>query len=73
MQFTEEKIHTLKKKYAHLLEALEMYDETREWPIGKDRVDITLSRKIIRKLKEMKEKTGKSVSQIIEEAVLKSL
>ncbi|MCX6746572.1 MAG: ribbon-helix-helix protein, CopG family [Candidatus Pacearchaeota archaeon] len=33
------------------------------------RIDITLSVSTIRKLKELKEKTGKSVSQIIEERI----
>jgi hypothetical protein len=71
MQLTEKKIRTIMKKYKHLFEILENYDKTREWPIGRERLDINLSKKIIEKLKEISKKTGKPVSRIIEESILK--
>ncbi len=50
---------------------MENYDKTGEWPIGRERIDITLDKKVIKKLKSLKEKTGKPISRIIEEAVKK--
>ncbi|MBS3084038.1 ribbon-helix-helix protein, CopG family [Candidatus Pacearchaeota archaeon] len=52
-----------------MFEILKEYDKTREWPIGRARLDITLSRRTIQKLKKLKERTGKPISQIIEEAL----
>ena len=54
------------EKYKHLFEILENYDKTRELPFKRKRIDITLSIRTINKLKELKEKTGKPISQIIE-------
>ena len=56
-------------KYKEMFEILAQYDKTREWPLGRARIDVTLSKKTIQKLKKLKEKTGKPVSHIIEEAV----
>ena len=55
------------KKYRDSFEILENYDKTREFPFQKKRIDITLSMATINKLKELKEKTGKPISRIIEE------
>ncbi|MFA5992804.1 MAG: hypothetical protein WC796_03805 [Candidatus Pacearchaeota archaeon] len=60
------------KKYKELFEALENYDKTRELPFQRKRIDITLSVRTIDKLKSMKHKTGKPVSQIIEECLNKN-
>ena len=57
------------KEGKYVFEMLDKYDKTREWPIGKERIDITLDKKIIKKLKMLKERTGKPVSRIIQEAV----
>jgi predicted DNA-binding protein len=46
---------------------LEEYDRTRELPFQRKRIDITLSVETINKLKRLKEKLGKPISQIIEE------
>ncbi len=59
------------KKYKELFDALENYDKTRELPTHRKRIDVTLSVRTINKLKEIKEKTGKSVSELIEESVNK--
>lgn len=37
------------------------------------RIDISLSVKTINKLKKLKEKTGKPISQIIEENIMRSI
>lgn len=58
------------KKYKHLFEALENYDKTRELPSQRKRIDVTLSVRTINKLKEIKARTGKPISHIIEERVL---
>ncbi|MEK6908439.1 MAG: ribbon-helix-helix protein, CopG family [Nanoarchaeota archaeon] len=67
--FSDEKIKHILHKYKEMFAVLEQYDKTREWPIGRARLDITLSRKTILKLKKLKEKTGKPISHIIEEAL----
>jgi len=59
------------KKYKELFETLENYDKTRELPFQRKRLDITLSVRTINKLKELSKKTGKPVSHIIEEKILK--
>ena len=67
MQSSE--IKRILKKYHNLFQALENYDNTRELPFHRKRVDITLSVKTINKLREIKRKTGKPISQIIEERI----
>lgn len=62
-----DKIRKILEKYRDAFEALENYDKTRTLPFQRKRIDITLSVETINKLKELKEKTGKPVSQIIEE------
>ena len=60
-------IKRILKKYKYIFEALENYDKTRELPFQRKRIDITLSVKTLNKLKQIKEKTGKPISLIIEE------
>jgi len=55
------------KENKEAFEILENYDKTQELPFQRKRIDITLSVETINKLKEIKQKTGKPVSQIIEE------
>ena len=54
-------------EYKDMFDALEEYDKTRELPFDRKRIDITLSVRTIKKLKEIKKKTGKPISRIIEE------
>ena len=65
MQSTE--IKKILKKYKEVFETLENYDKTKELPFQRKRIDITLSVDTINKLKALKEKTGRPISQIIEE------
>lgn len=58
------------KKYKDVFVALENYDKTRKLPFQRKRIDITLSVATIDKLKKLKEKTGQSVSRIIEEKII---
>ena len=60
-------IKKILKENREVFEALEKYDETRELPFQKKRIDIILPVVIINKLKKLKEKTGKPISKIIEE------
>lgn len=71
MQLNEKLHRKIMKEGKELFEMLENYDKTREWPIGRIRIDITLDKKIIKRLQEIKKKTGKPISRIIEEAVEK--
>lgn len=59
------------EKYKEMFEALENYDKTRELPFQRKRIDLTLSVRTINKLKEMKNRTGKPISRIIEGCVEK--
>lgn len=69
MKFTKKYIKKILKENKKSFEMLENYDKTRELPFQRKRIDITLSVETINKLKEMKEKTGKPISQIIEEKI----
>lgn len=60
-------INKILKENKELFETLEEYDKTRELPFQRKRIDITLSVETLNKLKKLKEKTGKPISQIIEE------
>lgn len=67
MRYT--KIQQILRKHKDVFDTLEEYDKTREWPIGRKRIDITLNKRTIKKLKQEKERTGKPISRIIEEAL----
>jgi len=67
MQF--DKSEKILKKYKSIFENLENYDKTGELPFQRKRIDVTLSIETINKLKELKEKTGKPISRIIEERI----
>ena len=67
MQSSE--INKILKEYEDVFEALEEYDKTQELPFQRKRIDITLSVETINKLKKLREKTGKPISQIIEEKI----
>ena len=67
MQF--DKSEKILKKYKKVFENLENYDKTGELPFHRKRIDVTLSIEAINKLKEIKEKTGKPISRIIEESI----
>jgi hypothetical protein len=60
-------IKKILKEYKDVFDALENYDKSRELPFQRKRIDITLSTETINKLKDIKNKTGKPISQIIEE------
>lgn len=62
-------IKKILKENKRVFEILENYDKTLELPFQRKRIDITLSVRTINKLKEIKEKTGKPISQIIEEKI----
>ena len=63
----QKQINKIMKKYKDVFETLENYDKTRELPFQRKRIDITLSVKTINNLKKLKKKTGKPISQLIEE------
>lgn len=70
MQSSE--IRKILKNNKSVFDALEEYDKTHELPFQRRRIDITLSVEAINKLKKIKEKTGKPISRIIEERILKN-
>ena len=64
-----DEIKKILKKHKKDFEILENYDKTHEFPFQRKRIDITLSVETINKLRKLKEKTGKSISQIVEEKI----
>ena len=69
MKLTRKTINKILKENKKAFEMLENYDKTRELPFQRKRIDITLSVEAINKLRKLKEKTGKPISQIIEESI----
>jgi len=69
MSLNEKEIQRIFKKYKAVFEEMEHYDQTREKLWAKKRIDITLTQRVIEKLKEKSKRTGKPVSHLIEEAV----
>ena len=69
MQLDERKIKEIMRKNKDVFDSLEHYDKTHELPFQRKRIDITLSVRAINKLKQLREKTGKPISRIIEECV----
>ena len=67
MPLDNKQINRILKEYADVFEMLENYDQTRELPFQRKRIDITLSVATIAKLKKLGQKTGKPISRIIEE------
>jgi len=70
MPLDKKTIKKIMKRYKDVFDILEYYDKTHKKLWGRERIDITLHRKIIKKLKDLKQQTGKPISRIIEEAVL---
>ena len=62
-------IKQILKENKESFEILENFDKTLELPFQRKRIDITLSVATINKLKKLREKTGKPISQIIEEKI----
>lgn len=71
MQLNNKKIKEIFRKYKQNFIEMEHYDQTREILWARKRIDITLQQRVINKLKEISERTGKPVSRIIEEVVIK--
>jgi len=69
MQLDEKQIKRIMEKHKEDFAILENYDKTLELPSQRKRIDITLSVRTINKLKSLREKTGKPISQIIEEKI----
>jgi len=69
MRLTKKIINKILKENKKTFEMLENYDKTRELPFQRKRIDITLSIETLNKLKKVKEKTGKPISQIIDKLV----
>ncbi len=69
MRLNEKEIKEIMKKYKKSFEEMEHYDKTREKLWGRKRIDITINQRVLNKLKKLKEKSGKPISRIIEEAV----
>mgnify|MGYP001571333533 CR=1 FL=1 len=69
MPLSKNKMREIMKKNKEAFQMLEHYDQTREKLWKRQKIYLTLNAGILKKLKELKEKTGKSISRIIEDAV----
>jgi hypothetical protein len=69
MPLSNKEIKRIFEKYRQSFIEMEHYDRTREKLWGRKRIDITINQRIINKLKALRDKTGKPISHIIEEAV----
>ena len=69
MQLNEKEIKRIFNKYKKAFEEMEHYDKTREILWGRERIYLTLDKKLLKKLKELKQKTGQPISRIIEKAL----
>jgi len=67
MQLNDKTIRRMIGRHRDVFDALENYDKTRELPFQRKRIYLTFSVSTINKLKELKQKTGKPISRIIEE------
>jgi hypothetical protein len=65
MQFI--RIKKIIRENKPLLETLKRYDETRELPFQRKRIDLTLSVRTISNLKKLSEKARQPISRIIDE------
>lgn len=63
----KKEMNRILKKYRYLFDTLENYDNTRELPFQRKRIDITLSVRTINKLKELSKRRDKPISHLIEE------
>ncbi len=57
------------KQHKNVFQELEHYDKTRELSRDRLRIDVTLDRRVVKRLRRIRERTGKPVSRIIEEAL----
>jgi len=71
MQLNKKNIKKIFKKYKNSFQEMEHYDRTREILWARKRIDLTLNHRIIKKLREIKARTSKPISRIIEETVMK--
>lgn len=69
----KKQIDKILRKYKEIFEALESYDRTRELPFQRKRIDITLPVSAINRLRNIRLKTGKPISKIIEESLNKKV
>ena len=56
-------------KYKEAFEQLENYDKTRELDIGRKRLDVTLDKKLIKRLRSLSKLKHKAMSRIVEDAL----
>ena len=65
----QKQINKILKENKELFEMLENYDKTRELPFQRKKIYLTLAVATIKKLKMLREQTGKSISRIIDEKI----
>jgi len=56
MRLNKKLYNKIMKEGKEVFEMLENHDKTREWPIGRKRIDIAFDKREIQKLKQIKER-----------------
>jgi len=69
-KMNQKEINKILKEYKDVFENLENYDKTRELPFQRKRIDITLSVRTLKKLKELSNQSGIPISRLIEQKFL---
>lgn len=72
MQLDNKKLGKIYKKYKNAFQEMEHYDRTREKLWGRKRIYLTLNQRVIKRLTELRQTTGKPISRIVEDAVINS-
>ncbi|MAH47594.1 hypothetical protein CMI37_17365 [Candidatus Pacearchaeota archaeon] len=62
----QREINKILKENKDLFDALERYDETRELPFQRKKINLTLSVATINKLKKLRDETGQPISRIVD-------
>lgn len=67
MALNEKKIKEIFEKHKQSFTEMEHYDRTKEKLWGRKRIYITLNQRVLNNFKEIRRRTGKPISRIIEE------
>ena len=69
MPLDKQRMKRILKRYKNDFDEMALYDETREKLWAKKRIDITLTERVIKRLKVLSAQKGIPVSHLIEQAV----
>lgn len=71
-KLTNKEIRAILNKHKEAFFEMEHYDRTREILWKRKKIYLTLTHRVIKRLEELRAKTGKPISRIVEDAVVKA-